>query len=624
MALIGIIDADLIDHGTRHPNLALMKIAGYLKDNGNEVELIYKSFDAAKDPKYTALYMGCVFSFTKVPEEIKTLPNMKVYGGTGFFPEGDGPQLPDDVEHHKPFYDLYKPYVESEIARGRKPNYFSDYMQYSIGFTSRGCFRKCSFCVNKKYDHAFRHSSVAEFLDEDRPYIYLWDDNIMALGQWEEIIDELEATGKPYQFRQGIDLRLMTDHKAERLVNAHYHGDFIFAFDHIEDRDLIIEKVQLWRRYSARICKMYVISGYKSQDEHDIADVFERIKILMTYGSLPYIMRYEAYKKSPYRELYVQIARWCNQPQFLKKMSFREFCIANQKYKKDQTTNCAAYQCMLDFENKFPSIAEKYFDLKFDELNIYRTQYGYGRRYANKPLCSHCKKVGLCWFELVKNKRRLIQAYLTKQVDLECLRYRNAKCDIKTTEVAKIIGDALLETPLEEIISILADSINYEKANAENIFQFSNLEHALINVPEILSMFVNSNEVLNFEKIGFYLERGEKGAKLHSDVAMKKYGENHAKMAALLDLAVVSKTDSRAEVALSEFGKYFVTLDKNKQKDLALKLCLRVPIVQNYFLNGRDKKQIERDLSILSRTTQNRRRSNVIIVVRSIEEGKIL
>ena len=86
----------------------------------------------------------------------------------------------------------------------------------------------------------------------------------------------------------------------------------------------------------------------------------------------------------------------------------------------------------------------------------------------------------------------------------------------------------------------------------------------------------------------------------------------------------MSKTDSRAEVALSEFGKYFVTLDKNKQKDLALKLCLRVPIVQNYFLNGRDKKQIERDLSILSRTTQNRRRSNVIIVVRSIEEGKIL
>lgn len=28
---IGIIDADFLDNGTRHPNLALMKISGYYK-----------------------------------------------------------------------------------------------------------------------------------------------------------------------------------------------------------------------------------------------------------------------------------------------------------------------------------------------------------------------------------------------------------------------------------------------------------------------------------------------------------------------------------------------------------------------------------------------------------------
>ena len=32
-------------------------------------------------------------------------------------------------------------------------------------------------------------------------------------------------------------------------------------------------------------------------------------------------MRYEDYKKSKYSSLYIQIARWCNQPQFFKKMS---------------------------------------------------------------------------------------------------------------------------------------------------------------------------------------------------------------------------------------------------------------------------------------------------------------
>ena len=29
---IGIIDADLLDKGTRHPNLALMKISAYYKE----------------------------------------------------------------------------------------------------------------------------------------------------------------------------------------------------------------------------------------------------------------------------------------------------------------------------------------------------------------------------------------------------------------------------------------------------------------------------------------------------------------------------------------------------------------------------------------------------------------
>lgn len=35
---IGIIDADLLDNGTRHPNLALMKISGFNKYQGHNVK----------------------------------------------------------------------------------------------------------------------------------------------------------------------------------------------------------------------------------------------------------------------------------------------------------------------------------------------------------------------------------------------------------------------------------------------------------------------------------------------------------------------------------------------------------------------------------------------------------
>ena len=36
---IGLVDADLLCNGTRHPNLALLKIAGYLKENGYTIAI---------------------------------------------------------------------------------------------------------------------------------------------------------------------------------------------------------------------------------------------------------------------------------------------------------------------------------------------------------------------------------------------------------------------------------------------------------------------------------------------------------------------------------------------------------------------------------------------------------
>lgn len=64
----------------------------------------------------------------------------------------------------------------------------------------------------------------------------------------------------------------------------------------------------------------------------------------MQYGCLPYIMRHENYKKSKYRSLYVQIARWCNQPQFLKKMSFSSFVLLTKINHKNKETFCSAVQ----------------------------------------------------------------------------------------------------------------------------------------------------------------------------------------------------------------------------------------------------------------------------------------
>lgn len=372
---IGIIDADVLDNGTRHPNLACEKMSGYYKEQGHDVSLIT---DYSTINNFDEVYMSCVFDFTNIPLDgfgvqhdhpdmakiAELYPHLHI-GGTGFFWK-DAPDLPYEIEHHMPDYHLYDEFIGSEIARGIKPVKFNDYVNYSIGFTTRGCFRKCSFCVNEKYERVFRHAPVSEFLDKTRKYIYLWDDNILAYGKWREVFDELNATGKPFQFRQGMDMRLMTEEKAKVLSESKYHGDYIFAFDHIEDRDLIEAKLDIWQRYSTKVAKLYVLCGYDSQDEVDIANTFERIKILMKHHCLPYIMRHEYYQKSKYRGLYVTLARWCNQPSFYKKKSFREYCEANQAYHQNPNTICASLATMREFEHDHPDIAARYFDIKWD------------------------------------------------------------------------------------------------------------------------------------------------------------------------------------------------------------------------------------------------------------------
>jgi len=358
---IGLIDADLLDNGTRHPNIALMKISAYMRDKGYKPNLLldYKHLD-----KYCKIFLSKVFTTTEIPIDLKEHKNIES-GGTGFLFD-KAPDLPHRMEHHMPDYRLYDKYIKKEIKRGIKPKKFSDYKAYSIGFATRGCFRKCEFCVNKKYDKVIRHTKISKFLDKERPYIYLWDDNILGYKKWYEVFDELKKIGKRFQFRQGLDIRLMTEAKAKALAEAKYIGDYIFAFDYLKDKKITERNLKIWRKYCKKTTKLYLLCAYESQGVEDIKSIFERIAILMRYRCLPYIMRYNdgdhSYLQSEFKGMYINLARWCNQPNFFKKKSFRQYCMANGR--KSSTV-----RYMRDFQKKHPAVAKKYFDMKFEKMS---------------------------------------------------------------------------------------------------------------------------------------------------------------------------------------------------------------------------------------------------------------
>lgn len=419
---IGIIDADLIDERKikgkrkhRFPNLASMKISAYYKERGNDVSLV-TSYDDVKN--YEKVFISKVFTDTFVPNEVLALPNVE-YGGTGFFYDKAEP-LQYDIEHHMPDYHLYDDWVNQKLNEGidndcdeedRKKTIqnrrkdFVYYLDYSIGFLTRGCIRGCSFCVNKNYKQCSKHSPVTEFIGEDRRYLCFLDDNFLACPDWKSIIEEVKATKKRFQFKQGLDERLLTDEKIVEIFNWNYIGDYIFAFDNIQDKDIIERKLkrihELFPDMNKQL-KFYVLVGYDRNNKYDeefwkqdIRDAFERVGILTKYSAYPYIMRYEKCYTAPepYRGVYVYLTMWCNQQNTFVKSSYEvaSKCVSmGNKYYAKYKRNIELYEKEIGKKNAgwryydelcavLPELKERYLTKTPQEI----AEYGKWVRYDN-------------------------------------------------------------------------------------------------------------------------------------------------------------------------------------------------------------------------------------------------
>ena len=335
--MIAIIDADLIGRKNhRFPNLCCMKISGWHKRLGDSVTLKTNYDDLQFFDK---VYVAKVFTDTPTPsaglfDDPLDAPNV-IKGGTGFYFDEAEP-LSNEIEHAMPDYHLYDGVCD-----------FHTYTDYSIGFLTRGCFRHCPFCINRRSSKVVAHSPLKEFLDTSRKKICLLDDNFFGYDGWEDLLLELRATGKPFVFKQGLDVRLLDKKKAELLFSSRYDGDFIFAFDDPNDAPLIEEKIQLISRHIDLIkkrVKFYVLCAFDRAGKYDenfwrrdIQSIFQRAELLKKHNCLPYLMRHKNYLCSPYRKLYIELARYCNQPHMFLKMSFEDFCNRGRRFNNDES-----------------------------------------------------------------------------------------------------------------------------------------------------------------------------------------------------------------------------------------------------------------------------------------------
>lgn len=284
---IGLIDVD----GHNFPNLPLMKLSAWHKKQGDVVTW-YDPLTAWHDPP-DKVYMSKVFTFTPdYPHPVNAVEVIR--GGSGYsYPDG-GEDLSEEVEHIYPDYSLY-PKLCQDTA---------------YGFLTRGCPRGCEFCIvaEKEGRCSRKVADLSEFW-KDQKNIVLLDPNITACQHWKNLFRQLIDSRAWVNFSQGLDIRLLTEEKAEYLKKMKIKLVH-FAWDNYEDRDIIIPKLKEFKEitgWDKRKLAVYVLVNFNTSLEQDL----ERIYVLKELGYHPYVMVYEK-ESLPRGHITRKLQRWVN------------------------------------------------------------------------------------------------------------------------------------------------------------------------------------------------------------------------------------------------------------------------------------------------------------------------
>ncbi len=279
---------------TRFPNLALMKLSAWHKAAGDEVCW----FDALQRETYDLVCSSKVFTFT---EEDPYLPDTTIKGGTGYRTKVT---LPDAVEHLMPDYRLYD-------------------LDYSLGFTTRGCIRHCDYCFVPEKEGALRaHADLEEFAAHRD--VVLLDNNILAHEHGIRQIERAVALGKRLDINQGLDCRLIDAAMARLLAQVSWLKPLRLACDGRGQLPALRRAVETLRWHNVTPTRYFVYVLVR-----DLDDALERIRALKGMHLDPFAQPYippDGEKPTPVQSAF---ARWVNHKAEFRSRTWEDYAQAH-------------------------------------------------------------------------------------------------------------------------------------------------------------------------------------------------------------------------------------------------------------------------------------------------------
>jgi len=279
----------IIDIDSKIPNLALKKIEKFHLDKGDIVtwNMPLMRYDADK------IYVSCIF--TKNKNLCDEWIGDALIGGSGW---DLTTELPSEIEEIKPHINL--------------------------GFTTRGCIRKCPFCIVPKKEGMVRVvGNLLDLWDGKARDVVLMDNNILALPEHFKIICQQARENKiRLDFNQGLDHRLLTDDLCVELKSIR-HIEYRFSFDNPTTLPTVKRAIRLLKEHGLSPSMWFVLVGFDTTFEQDL----DRLNFLKNSGQDAFVQRFET---CYHEKKYIQLARWANQHNIFKKMTFDEFAEATQ------------------------------------------------------------------------------------------------------------------------------------------------------------------------------------------------------------------------------------------------------------------------------------------------------
>ena len=305
---IGLYDVD----SHNFPNLALMKISAWHKEQGDNVEFV----DIQCPIKhYDKVYISKIFGeeYSKMADYFPNT-NEIVFGGTGFaitiengkevYHKDRDPNLPDEIEHVYPDYSLYP-----ELTKGK-----------AYGFLTRGCCNNCDFCIVSKKEGmcSKKVADLSEFWRGQKEIVLL-DANLLACKDKMELLRQLADSGAWVDFTQGLDARFFTVEVAQ-VLNFIKKKVVHFAFDFMKNEKAIVRGLNIYRDYCKQNNKdsVYILTNFDTTIEEDLY----RMRKVQEAGLLPDI---RIYRKHTAPRILRDLQRWCNNRVLYRSCDFMDY-----------------------------------------------------------------------------------------------------------------------------------------------------------------------------------------------------------------------------------------------------------------------------------------------------------